>query len=218
MNPDEAQLIAKFVDPNADTIMQVLRIACYDEYRANAYYQKVIDTFGPVAPFSNIAQAEIRHYSAIETLCINYGVTPPVNDWYPKTVIGATPEACCADGVQAEKENIAMYDYLLTFVTQPDIRDVFWREQAASFNNHLPAFTRCLQQYQASQTPPAQGLHQHDLMQMIHGLATGNIDQGLVTRMIGTLANRDLLIGLALGAAATAAVTTDLFQSNTDKE
>jgi len=43
MNQDEAQLVARVVDPNGNIEEQILRIACYDEYRANAYYQKVVD-------------------------------------------------------------------------------------------------------------------------------------------------------------------------------
>lgn len=219
MNPDEAQLVAKVVDPNGNLVEQVLRIACYDEYRANAYYQKVIDTFGPVTPFTNIAQAEIRHYSMLENLCAKYGAQPPVNDWYDKTVIGATLLQCCRDGVDAEIANIQMYDHLLQFVNQPDIRDVFYREQAASHNNHLPAFVRCVESYSAQPAANPGSLDPQALNDVLRGIATGgNIDPTQLATMLGGLLNRDMLLGMAAGAALTMAVQSNLFQSHQDEK
>lgn len=173
----------------------MLRIACYDEYRANAYYQKVIDTYGPVPPFVNVAQAEVRHFSAIELLCQRYGVTPPVNDWYAKTVVASTLQGCCADCVEAEIANIEMYDHLLKFVTEADIRDVFFREQAASYNNHLPVFSRCAAQAAPSNT-------QDEIYKLAQDMAAGNVTTAQLTSTLGNLLSRDLLIGAAIGAAA----------------
>lgn len=208
MNPDEVQLIAQSVDTNANIETQILRIACYDEYRANAYYQKVIDTFGMVAPFSNIVQAEVRHYSGIENICQKYGVTPPINDWYEKIQIGSTLAECCQDGVDAEIANIEMYDNLLQYVVYDDIRELFYRDQAASYNNHLPAFTQCLQSYQIQQDQPQQ--QQNDISNMLQGMMRGEMDMGKITQLAGSFASRDLMIGLAAGAALTMALTSDV--------
>lgn len=218
MNPDEAQLVDKIVDPAGDIVEQVLRIACYDEYRANAYYQKVIDTFGPVAPFMNIVEAEVRHYTALERLCAAYGVQPPVNDWYAKTVIGTTLLQCCRDGVEAEIANIRMYDDLLTYVEAPDIREVFYREQAASYNNHLPAFRRCVASYAAQPDQTGGGMDVAQFGEVLQGLATGSFDPAKWTAALGSLVNRDLLFGMAAGAAITMAVRSDLFKTNNDNK
>ena len=41
-----------------------------------------------------------------------------------------------------------MYDNLLLYVSEyPDIQDVLYKLQAASYNNHLPAFRNCVIQY-----------------------------------------------------------------------
>lgn len=213
MNPDEAQLIAQTVDTSANIEAQILRIACYDEYRANAYYQKVIDTYGAVTPFNNIVQAEIRHYSILENLCQKYGVTPPVNDWYEKIQVGATLAECCEDGVKAEIANIEMYNNLLEYVVFDDIRDAFYREQAASYNNHLPAFTQCTQTYQASQQQTAQqegsSPQHHDIYNMVQGLMNGEMDTVKLTQTLTSLASRDVMLGMAAGAALTMALTSD---------
>ena len=213
MNPDETQLVAKTVDPNGDIIEQVLRIACYDEYRANAYYQKVIDTFGAVTPFSNIVQAEVRHYSMLESLCAKYGVQPPINDWYDKIVIGSSILECCQDGINAEIANIEMYDHLLPYIDAADIRDVFYREQAASYNNHLPAFEQCA----AMQNAQSNGFNSQQLNDMIQEMATGRFDASKLPEMFGSLFSRDLLIGAALGALAVGAFQSNLFKTD-DKE
>lgn len=216
MNQDEAQLLSQVVDPSKNIESQILRIACYDEYKANAYYQKVIDTFGLVTPFSNIAQAEIRHYSMLEGLCKKYEVQAPINDWYEKIQVGSTLAECCQDGVNAEVANIEMYDNLLRYVSYDDIRDVFYKEQAASYNNHLPAFTNCLESYK-SQVPvqsftnntQANTAQHHDIYNMVQGLMNGEMDTTKLTQTIGSLASRDVMLGMAAGAAITMALTSN---------
>lgn len=215
MNTDEAQLIAQSVDTSANIEAQILRIACYDEYRANAYYQKVIDTFGAVAPFYNIVQAEVRHYSGIEALCQKYGVTPPINDWYEKIQIGSTLAECCQDGVDAEIANIAMYDNLLQYVVYDDIRDAFYRDQAASYNSHLPAFEQCVQTYVTQQAQPqqpqqqSQQPQQNELATMMQGFMNGEMDSTKLTQLFTSFASRDMMIGLAAGAALTMVLSSD---------
>jgi len=50
--------------------------------------------------------------------------------------------------VAAEIDNIQMYDNLLLYVDQyPDIQDTLYRLQAASYNNHLPAFRQSVISY-----------------------------------------------------------------------
>ncbi|WP_321779570.1 DUF2202 domain-containing protein [Sulfurimonas sp.] len=212
MNPDEEQLLSQQVDTSADVVQQLLRIACYDEYKANAYYQKVIDTYGSVTPFSNIVQAEVRHYTAIEQLCKKYGVTPPINDWYDKIQIGSSLTECCQDGVDAEIANIEMYDKLLPFVMQDDIRDVFYKEQAASYNQHLPAFERCAQNNQANDNQ-----QHHDIYNMVQGLMKGEMDSTKITQALTSIGSRDMMLGMAAGAALAMALSSDASKDVFDK-
>jgi len=213
MNPDETQLLSQTVDLNGNIVEQVLRIACYDEYRANAYYKKVIEAYGAVMPFSNIVQAEVRHFTAIEQLCKKYGVTPPVNNWYNKIEIAPTLAGCCQDGVDAENANIEMYEKLLPYVMQDDIRDVFYKEQAASYNQHLPAFIQCTQGYQTQEQPQEQGqehtAQHHDIYNMVQGLMSGNVDTAKLTQTLSSLASKDMMLGMAAGAAIAMTLSSD---------
>ncbi|MCV6608054.1 MAG: DUF2202 domain-containing protein [Campylobacterales bacterium] len=149
-NFDEEILVAQKVDPNFDEpiLNQVLRIAVYDEYHAYEVYKKVLETFGNVTPFANIMEAEINHYNAMEFLCNKYSVPLPINDWAGKIEVPVTLVECCELGVAAEIKNIKMYDDLLPYANEfPDVEDALFRLQAASYNNHLPAFRQCVVNY-----------------------------------------------------------------------
>jgi len=150
INNDANLLNTLRVDPNYDEeiLHQVLRIAVYDEYHAYETYRKVIETFGNQMPFTNIIEAEIKHYEELTKLLEKYNVPLPINDWYDKIVLPNTLVECCEVGVAAEIDNIQMYDNLLLYVNEyPDIQDTLYRLQAASYNNHLPAFRQSVISY-----------------------------------------------------------------------
>ena len=122
---------------------QALIDAINDEYKARATYQKVIDKFGAVRPFSNIIKAEETHIGELKMLFKKYGIEVPKDEWYNKVPAFATQTEACTAGVNAEIDNVKIYDGLLTFVKEQDIVDVFKRLRNASQDNHLPAFQRC---------------------------------------------------------------------------
>jgi hypothetical protein len=51
----------------------------------------------------------------------------------------------CQMGVDAEIENITLYDRLIEATGLPDVVEVLKRLQTASRDNHLPAFQRCVE-------------------------------------------------------------------------
>lgn len=144
---DEILLLLKKPDPLFEPVPvthQILRIAIYDEFRARAFYQRVVEMSGPVLPFRNILEAERNHVNALKRTMEKYRVPVPHDPWPDRLTIPPGLKECCEMGVAGEIENIAMYDNLLPYARENDIRDVFFRLQAASFNNHLPAFRRCV--------------------------------------------------------------------------
>jgi len=150
INNDADLLSTLRVDPNSNVpiLAQVLRIAIYDEYHAYETCRKVIETFGNQMPFTNIIESEIKHYEELIVLAEKYNVTIPTNDWYEKIVLPNTLLECCEVGVAGEIDNIQMYDNLLLYANEyPDIQDTIYRLQAASYNNHLPAFRSCVVSY-----------------------------------------------------------------------
>lgn len=124
--------------------IEALSEALEDEYKARAAYRKVIERFGPVRPFVNIAEAEDRHIEALLAQFRRLGMDPPQDSWPERvTAPGSVAEACAA-AIEAEIANDAMYTRLLGQVTDAGVCEVMLRLQAASRNHHLPAFQRCL--------------------------------------------------------------------------
>ncbi len=124
-----------------------------DEYHARNTYRKIIDTFGPVRPFSNIVKAEQTHINFLLPLYEKYSIPVPVEPIPSETSPPKSMEEACRIAVQAEEENISLYDDLLKGTEEPDVIEVFKRLQAASRDHHLPAFRRCLNR-ETHQTNP----------------------------------------------------------------
>lgn len=124
---------------------EVLRDALEDERKAEATYAAVIKKFGEVRPFINIIDAERRHSAAIERQMVGLGFAIPANNWEGKGEAPATLAQACSMAIEAEIENIALYDRLLPAIADDVIRQVLQNLQDASRENHLPAFRRCLE-------------------------------------------------------------------------
>jgi len=219
-NYDEQLLLSQKVDLNSEQPMfsQVLRIAVYDEFKAYETYTKIIEKFGFIQPFVNIKEAEAIHYGALIPLLEKYSVEVPVNNWAEKIEIPNSYVECCELGVAAEIKNIAMYDNLLSHIQEDDIRDVLFRLQAASYNNHLPAFRNCVMNYHSAPNNPE--FNQEDLMEklgeyqgLLDGLMTGNIDQSKLTELFSKL-NISMISGLGFGSASVALLNSYMNNKN----
>lgn len=119
--------------------------ALTDEYRALATYDQVLADFGPVLPFVNIRDAEARHARTLEALCRKYAITVPGQIHHQKASRFSSLQEACQAAVQAELDNLSMYERLLSAAHHLDVRNVFLALQSASRDRHLPAFRRCLE-------------------------------------------------------------------------
>jgi hypothetical protein len=210
INYDEELLLAQRIDENNEQSIpsQILRIAVYDEFKAYESYSQIMEKFGYVQPFVNIKESEAVHYSALISLMQKYNVPVPINNWADKIEVPATLVECCELGVAAEINNVAMYDHLLSYAQEEDIRNVLFKLQAASYNNHLPVFRRCVLNYSMPQE--SQGFNQEDLMAklgeyqtLLDDIMAGNMDQNKLAEIFSKL-NVSMLSGAALGSAVVA--------------
>lgn len=124
--------------------LDALSQALDDEYRARATYAAVLERFGPVRPFVNIVRAEQRHINMLLAEYNRLGETPEPDAWVGEVEAPSSLLQACEEAVQGEIDNAALYDQLLLAVDDPQLRDVMLRLQAASQDNHLPAFERCV--------------------------------------------------------------------------
>ena len=128
-------------------VVEAMNEALADERKAHATYEAILDRFGDVRPFVNIVQAEQRHIDMLLPLYARYDVAPPTDETIvPEAVQTEDMLGLCRIGVQAEIDNVRLYDeHLLPAVADyPDISAVMQRLRDASENNHLPAFQRCV--------------------------------------------------------------------------
>ena len=126
-------------------LAEVLNEALLDEYKARDLYRKIIDTFGAVRPFINIVEAEQRHIDALLPLYEKYDIPLPPEPDPQQIAVPDTLLKACEMGVAAEIENLTMYDRLIEMTDLRDVVEVLQRLQAASRDNHLPAFQRCVE-------------------------------------------------------------------------
>jgi len=124
-------------------VYQALCEALDDEYKARATYAAVIDRFGPVRPFINIIQSEQRHINALQMLLRRRGWPIPDDPYGGRVPAPASIEEACRLGVQAELDNVALYQRLNQLAAEDgEVLSVFVTLQDASQHHHLPAFQR----------------------------------------------------------------------------
>jgi hypothetical protein len=129
---------------SSSALEQTLVAGFQDENHAYWVYRRVMADFGSIRPFANIVYAEQQHADAIAGLLRARGWTVPPSVWsLDNAPRFESVAAACRGAAQAERDNIALYDELLSQDLPDDVRQVFQNNRAASLNNHLPAFSQC---------------------------------------------------------------------------
>jgi len=136
---------------NSLTIQDMLLYAAQDEYTAQAEYAAIMGKYGMLRPFSNVIRAEGNHLAWLKDAFAAYKLPFPVDEASSHLIVPATLIDAYRTGVQAEVDNIAMYD---SFLASPliqgtqyaDLRTLFTNLANAS-ENHLRAFQNQLARY-----------------------------------------------------------------------
>lgn len=133
------------------TVEEMLVYAIQDEYLARAEYITIMTKFGQINPYANIRQAEEQHIAWLKDMFASLKLAVPSDEAARYIHVPASLKEAAQAGVQAEIDNIAMYDL---FLAQPVVKDpryaalvdLFVRLRDAS-KNHLEAFQRQLAKY-----------------------------------------------------------------------
>jgi hypothetical protein len=136
-----AQAARTAVNP---TVSEMLRYAAEDEFLARAEYEAVMKKFGEQRPFSNIIRAEENHIAWLKDAFAARKLVIPADKAFSYVIIPLSIEAALKAGVQAEIDNIGMYESFLDSEElakreNSSVRDLFIRLRDAS-KNHLRAF------------------------------------------------------------------------------
>ena len=128
------------------SLEKMLTYAVQDEYLARAEYYAIMSKYGNVRPFSNIVNAEETHVNWLLPLFQEYGYSVPVDNAKADVVLPGDMKKALEVGVQAEIDNIAMYDKFLKEDLPADVKVVF-EELKRGSENHLRAFQNNLRRY-----------------------------------------------------------------------
>lgn len=124
------------------TLEEMLTYAMEDEYRARAEYALIMETYGEQNPFMNIMKAEETHIAALTPLFEKYGAPLPEDQGKDHAILPNTLQTAYETGVQAEIDNIGMYEKFLQSKDLPeDVKGIFTALMKAS-QNHLQAFQK----------------------------------------------------------------------------
>lgn len=123
------------------TVGDMLAYAAQDEYLARGEYAAIMQKFGTSNPYSNIKDAEETHLSLLKEIYSAYGLDFPEDTSADHIVVPEDLLQAAKTGVQAEIDNIAMYELFLTYDLPEDVKEVFTTLKDAS-GNHLLAFQK----------------------------------------------------------------------------
>lgn len=121
------------------TLEQMLAFAVQDEYIARLEYQEIMAAFNVQAPYANIMRSEESHLELLRGIYASRGEEFPADTAAEHLVMPTSLLEAAQNGVQAEIDNIAMYDRFLTFELPADVAAVFTELRNGSVN-HLNAF------------------------------------------------------------------------------
>ncbi len=122
---------------------KMLTYAIEDEFLAMAEYRAILGKYGEQKPFSNIIKAEERHISDLKGLFSKYNIPVPEDKSKDYVVAPESLDEAYKAGVNAEVDNIDMYEKFLKQDIPQDIKETFSALSDAS-KNHLNAFEKNL--------------------------------------------------------------------------
>lgn len=125
----------------SDFEKEALNQAILEEYMAKAIYEKVVTTFGSISPFTWIIRDEQCHINRVANLLTKYGLPIPKDTWSGNINSEfESKQQACEVGAQAEFNNAAFYDTMISQISHDDIISSFGMLRDVSRYKHLLAF------------------------------------------------------------------------------
>jgi len=128
---------------NDYTLEEMLIYAIQDEQLAKAEYELIMKEYGVQRPFSNIIKAEEHHIELLRPLFEKYNFIFPQDNSSEYVVFPQDIKSALQTGIDAEIDNIEMYEIFLTKDIPDDVALVF-EELKRGSENHLRAFQNSL--------------------------------------------------------------------------
>lgn len=134
---------ARQVDPRTrDALLRALE----DERAGQRLYAAILVRHGArTRPFAKILDAEEKREAELVRLCNRHGIAIPPENTDDRPQAPDSLRESCAAAARFEEANAALYEGFLAFVTDERVRAAFERLGTASAENHLPAFSWCVE-------------------------------------------------------------------------
>lgn len=126
------------------TLGEMLNLAIQDEFAAKHEYEIIIDEFGEISPFVSILSAEISHIESLTEVFNSNGFVVPSDESDSRVLTPTSLNEALETGIQAEVNNIAMYDAFLKLELPDDVKASFEMLKTGS-ESHLESFVLSLQ-------------------------------------------------------------------------
>lgn len=123
------------------SILDMLIYAVEDEYLARGEYIAIMDEFDVLKPYSNIKESEETHLALLREIFQIYDLEFLTDLSDEHIIIPTSLLDAAQTGVQAEIDNIAMYEKFLTYDLPDNISQVFNALLRGS-QSHLLAFEK----------------------------------------------------------------------------
>ncbi|MBK5252432.1 MAG: DUF2202 domain-containing protein [Peptostreptococcaceae bacterium] len=123
------------------SVYDMLMYAVEDEYLAHGEYSAIINKFGSQKPYENIILAEETHLAYLKEIYFSYDLEFPNDSSADHVVIPTDLLEAAKTGVQAEIDNIAMYELFLTYDLPENVYEVFSALKSGS-DSHLLSFQK----------------------------------------------------------------------------
>jgi hypothetical protein len=123
------------------SVTDMLMYAVQDEYLARGEYLAIIEKFGNQKPYANIVEAEETHLSFLREVYLAYELEFPEDSSAAHIIIPDDLLEAAKTGVQAEIDNIAMYEKFLSYDLPENVIEVFSALKSGS-DSHLLAFEK----------------------------------------------------------------------------
>ncbi|MBX7491417.1 hypothetical protein [Helicobacter turcicus] len=157
--------------------------------------------------FINLKNTEVAHINALTYQLQKLNVAIPNNPYLNTIVLPNSIEEVLQTALIQENANITLYNDLTANEQDAEVLDVFYRLQATSFNNHIPALHTLMQQNAREQE---NALNVMDMLnnskellnqtgEMVAKLKDGNLTQDQLESFLGKL-NYSLMGGVIAGA------------------
>ncbi|CZE48547.1 hypothetical protein [Campylobacter geochelonis] len=196
---------------------EFLQAAIKDEQIAFATYANIVQKFGDIKPFSAIMQTQLKFIQELSYMIKKQGEEPQEADISDIEEAKSIEEAY-EIALVIERKTIRFYEKMISNVQNEEIKDLFYRLQASSYNDNLPAFRKKLEKKDEIKSENQElnlGKNGEEFGQILQKLINKDIKPNDFLSFLNS-SNLSLLGGVLVGGVAASVISQIIDDKNKD--